>query len=122
MSAAISPLAVLLAQAGAATDAATQSQAFWFIGGLVAVCVMANQVMGAIVTFRKLKGADPTADHRYASKAALGEVKIDLEGLRGEVRGISTTLQNELRAIHRALGRIEGRLGTEPPDRSSGTI
>jgi hypothetical protein len=110
----LSPLALFLAQTPPPLDAAAQGQAFIFLGGLVAVAVMGNQVMGAIVTFRKLRGNDPQADGRYATKSELINVEKTVEGLRGEVRAQALTLSNELRAIHRALGRIEGRLGSGP--------
>ena len=97
-----------------------QTQPLWVLGGLVGIAIMANQVMGAIITFRKLKGSDPTADIRYASKIEVDDVKKDVSVLRGEVKGISHTLQNELRAIHRALGRIEGAMGTDPDFKKRG--
>ena len=92
------------------------STAMTWVGGLIAVVVIANQVMAAMINARKLRGADPETDERldgrYASKTAVEEVSRELATLRADVRNVTTTVANELREIHRALGRIEGQLGT----------
>jgi len=101
-----------------APSAGDYSAAFTWLGGMVAAAIIANQVMAAILNARKLRGADPETDERldsrYASKASVDEVSRELSNLRSEVGHVSTTMSNELREIHRSLGRIEGRLKTQP--------
>jgi hypothetical protein len=111
--------ALFLAQASPAapTSGDINAAAVW-IGGLCAVAVIANQIMSAMINVRKLRGVDPDSDARhearYASKTVVDELAKDVASVRTEVAVVSNTLSNELRAIHRSLGRIEGRLGTDP--------
>lgn len=106
-------LSALLAQSGALPDKDQLGSAGIFILGLAACCVIGNQVMSAILNMRKLKGLDVSSDGRYAAKTDLADLAVDVAALRGEVVAVNNTLSNELRAIHRSLGRIEGRLGTD---------
>lgn len=91
-------------------DANTQSQAFIFLGGLVAAAVMANQVFSAIVSFRKLKGVDPADDKRYATKDELETLRSEVGGIKNEVTSLSKTITNEFSSLNRSIGVLEGML------------
>lgn len=101
----------LLAQtATAPPDAATQNQAFVFLGGLVALAVMANQVMGAVISWRKMKGADPAEDRRYATKQEHNLLRDEVIGLKSEMSGLQKTITNEFATLNRSIGVLEGML------------
>lgn len=101
----------LLAQAPpVAMDAATQNQALVFLGGAAALSFLANQIMGAVLNFRKLKGADPLDDKRYASKAEHDALKGEVIGLKSEMSGLSRTITNEFSSLNRSIGVLEGML------------
>lgn len=105
----------------------------WLLAALAALSVAVNQVTGGIVNVRKLKGLDPAADDRYATKdehqstkdriaAAEAEMaskaehqatKDRLTAVEAKQEALQITLSNELSAIHRALGRIEGHLSAQ---------
>jgi hypothetical protein len=105
----------------------------WLLAGLAALSVAMNQVTSGIVNIRKLKGIDPGSDDRYAtkdehqstkdriaaaetemaSKAEHQATKDRLTTVEAKQEALQLTLSNELSAIHRALGRIEGHLSAQ---------
>ena len=95
-------------------DPATLNQAMIFIGGLTAVAVIGNQVMGAMLNFRKLKGSDLTSDGRYASKAEHDALRDEVVGIKSEMAGLARTITSEFNGLHRAIGRLEGKIDTQP--------
>jgi hypothetical protein len=113
--------ALFLAQASPAapTSGDTNAAAVW-IGGLCAVAVIANQIMSAMINVRKLRGVDPDsdarADARFASKAAVDLLAKEVAVVRTETTFLANTLAQELRAIHRSLGRLEGRPNEKDKD------
>ncbi|MFT3992615.1 MAG: hypothetical protein QM680_14570 [Luteolibacter sp.] len=116
------PLAIaLLASAADVPADATISQGMVWGGGLVAFSICANQVTGFWNNLRKLRGNDPAADNRYATKEELAAsirplseniLKVEAELAAGDTRfsKIEQTISNELISINRALGKIEGYL------------
>lgn len=105
----------------------------WLLASLAALAVAANQAAGVIVNVRKLKGIDPAGDDRYVSKSehqstkdriATAEAEMAsksehqatkdrLTAVEAKQEALQITLSNELSAIHRALGRIEGHLSAQ---------
>jgi hypothetical protein len=83
----------------------------WVLGGLLTLSISANHIRQFFLSFRQ----NPPADDKFATKAEHRDLEGQVCGLRGEVSAMRTTLSNELRSIHRALGRIEGALGTMTP-------
>ena len=99
----------LLAQTG--TDPATTvTQAVPTLIGLMALIVIGNQVMNGLINFRKLKGADPVDEHRYASKAEHQALREEVITIKTEVSGLSRTLTNEFSSLNRSIGVLEGML------------
>jgi uncharacterized OsmC-like protein len=91
-------------------DVDSPSSIGWLLLTLAGLAVALNQVLGAILTMRKLKGADASADSRYASTERVNHIETNVNEMRGEVKAIQVTLNNELCSIHRCLGRIEEHL------------
>jgi hypothetical protein len=92
----------------------------WLIAVIAAIAVSANQILGAVLNVKKLKGNDPDIANTYTTKSEHGELVKQVDVLKTEVRGISRSLSTEFSAINRALGRIEGQLAhisknTHPP-------
>jgi hypothetical protein len=105
----------LLAQTTAATggpDPATLNQAMVFIGGLTACAVIANQVLGAMTGFRKLRGADPAEDLRYVTKPEHQALKDEVLSLKSEFQGLARTITHEFSELNRSIGVLEGMLTT----------
>lgn len=94
------------------TSAGTVAGAVVWLGGLAVVCVVGNQVMGAWINFRKIKGTDPMAEARYALKEEHNNLARKVSSVEGKVDNLTLSLQSELRDINRSLGRLEGALGT----------
>jgi hypothetical protein len=86
----------------------------WLMVCLAALFASWNQLTGGIVNFRKLKGADPQADGRYATKNEHNSLAEKVAGHDGQLQRLNGTLATELREINRALGRLEGAVGTSP--------
>lgn len=110
------PLALaLLAVEGAAPlpDPSSPQTVGWLLLALAAVAGAVNQALGGVVNFRRLKGADQAEASRWATK----DEHVALEA---RVESVERTQASELRDIHRALGRIEGALGTQPATRAAG--
>jgi hypothetical protein len=125
----IALFATALAQNTAGNDPATLNQAMIFIGGLTACAVIGNQVMGAMINFRKLKGLEPavTAANTAATEATDRKIKglehdmRDLElrmekrigehlgGINTRLQSFETTLGRLVGDFNRSLGRLEGR-------------
>lgn len=108
------PLAIfsLAVMAQGLPDPKSAEATGWLILALAGLSVAANQVAGFVVNFRKLRGTTPEEAGRWASNEALATLAGDLAETRGRVSKIESTQAHELQAIHRALGRIEGSLGT----------
>lgn len=106
----------LLAQTAAATapgnDAATLNQAAIFIAGLTACAVIANQILGALTGFRKLRGADPAEDLRYVTKPEHQALKDEVLSLKSEFQGLARTITHEFSELNRSIGVLEGMLTT----------
>lgn len=86
----------------------------WLLLTLAALAVAINQAQGVILNFRKIQGKAVEERADLVSQGEHRALKEEVDVLRGEVRGLATTLTNEMRAIHRSLGRIEGALNTSP--------
>lgn len=112
---------LFLAQANPPAPSAgdINAAAVW-IGGLCAVAVIANQIMSAMINVRKLRGVDPDsdarADARFASKATVDLLAKEVAAVRTETSFLANTLAAELRAIHRSLGRLEGKKSDSSKD------
>ena len=76
--------------------------------------MVGNNIMGAMLNWRKLKGGDPEADDRYATKNDHLALASHVTRLEGQVMALNVTIANELRTINRSLGRLEGAAGTAP--------
>lgn len=88
------------------------ASAGWLLLAIGAVAVAVDRVLSIFTTVRKLKGVDPAADARYASKDDHDSLGARVSGLETEMRLLNTTVANELRAVNRSLGRLEGAAGT----------
>lgn len=115
MSAALSPLAIVLLAQTAAPDAASQAQAFYVLGGIVALAVMGNQIMGALISWRKLKGTDPQDDRRYASKAEHDALRDEVVGIKADFSNLSRTINIQFNDLQRSIGRLEGKIDDKKP-------
>ena len=91
-------------------DSATLKQAAIFVGGLTACAVIANQILGAMQGFKKLRGADPAEDRRYVSRPEHEALKDVVISLKGEFQGLSRTITNEFSELNRSIGVLEGML------------
>jgi hypothetical protein len=103
----------LLAQTATATggnDAATLNQAAVFVGGITACAIIANQVLGVMHGWRKLRGADPVEDMRYVSKPEHQALKDEVLALKTEFQGLARTITNEFSELNRSIGVLEGML------------
>ncbi len=119
----------VLAQTPAANDPATLNQAMIFIGGLTAVAIIGNQIMGAMLNFRKLKGQDPniTRDVEASDKKIKAleddmkamELRIEkrigehLGGIGVRLSNMENTLSRFSADFNRSLGRLEGKHSEE---------
>lgn len=83
---------------------------FVAIGGLALTC---NQILGAVLSVKKLKGQDPT-DGRYASRDDHDSLTHRVSGVEIQMATLNNTVAVELRAMNRSLGRLEGAAGTRP--------
>lgn len=92
----------------------------WLVLALAAAAVAYEKITGGIINTRKLKGADPEHDARYVTKPELDAVKEQISRIEGQTASIQLTVNNDMRAVHRALGRIEGALGTSPVNPNQG--
>jgi hypothetical protein len=108
----IMPITYLLANV--LPDPSSASALGWLVLTAAGAALAANQLLGAVITVRKLRGNDPETDARYATKHEITNIATDVAALEGRIDQVNKTLSTELRDIHRALGRIEGALGTEP--------
>lgn len=104
-----------LSQIPATPDQATLNQAMVFVGGLVAVAVIGNQLMGAVIAWRKLKGSDPTDDKRYATRSEHQALRNEVGELQMDVKVLIRSTNNTLGDIQRSLGRLEGKVDTMTP-------
>lgn len=105
------PLPELSLLASSLPDPASSESTGWLfvaIGGLALTC---NQVLSAIVGFKKLRGEEPT-DGRYASKDDHDGLTHRVTGLEVQMSTLNNTVAHELRAMNRSLGRLEGAAGT----------
>lgn len=91
-------------------DAATAGQATAWLLGLAALCVVANQIMSALLNARKLRGADTTADTRYASRTEVSQISADVASLKMDVHQLSRSINQNLVDMNRTLGRLEGAI------------
>lgn len=82
----------------------------WLMLALAALAVAGEKITGGILNVRKLKGSDPAADDRYATKDEHNALKDRVTSQEAKQEALQITLSTELAAIHRALGRIEGHL------------
>lgn len=108
MSDVLTPLALFFIASTPSTG--TQEQAFWFLGGLVALAVMANQVLSAIVSWRKFKGSDPGSDMRYATKQEHLSLREEVIGIKADFQALSRTINHSFNDLQRTIGRLEGKL------------
>jgi hypothetical protein len=92
----------------------------WVVLALAAAAVAYEKITGGIINTRKLKGADPEHDARYVARGEFEAVKEQTSRLEGQIASIQLTVNNDMRAVHRALGRIEGALGTSPVNQNQG--
>lgn len=91
-------------------DADTLTQAAVFIGGLTAVAVIGNQLIGVAINWRKLKGADPGDDQRYATRQEHVSLKNEVTGMKSDYTTLLRTMNASFEDIQRSLGRIEGEI------------
>ena len=101
-------LPVLAQAAEPLSDSLKGALVLWVLGGMLTLSISANHLRQFFLSFRQT----PAADDKFCTKAEHKDLEGQVNGLRGEVSAMRTTLANELRSIHRALGRIEGALGT----------
>lgn len=113
-------LAALFPLAQSSLDPATQSQAFVLLGGIAALSLIANQIMGAVINFRKLRGADPADDRRYASRAELDALHDEVTVFKSDFSALSRTINNSFSDLQRSIGRIEGKLDSKPGRSTAG--
>lgn len=109
------PLAILTIIAETLPDPSSPNSVGWLfvaIGGLALTC---NQILGAVLSVKKLKGQDPS-DGRYASRDDHAGLSHRVTGLEAQMATLNMTVANELRAMNRSLGRLEGAAGTRPPN------
>lgn len=92
------------------TDPDTQAQALVFIGGLTACAVIANQIMGALVTWKKLKGSDPVSDGRYTTKQEHQALRDEVVGIKSDFSALARTINQSFNDFQRSLGRLEGKI------------
>jgi hypothetical protein len=105
---------VFLAQNAA--DPATLNQAMIFIGGLTAVALIGNQLMGAIINFKKLKGVDPSDDRRYATKSEHEALTREVSTIKAEFSALTRSINHSFNDILRAVGRLEGKIDKKSQD------
>jgi len=111
----------LLAQtAPAMPDAASQNQAFIFLGGLVALAVMANQLLGAVNSWRKFRGIDPGEDKRYATRQEHQALRDEVVGIKADVSALCRTINTQFNDLQRSIGRLEGKIDGKKPGSSAG--
>ncbi|MBB5351075.1 hypothetical protein HNR46_001309 [Haloferula luteola] len=104
----------LLAEIGGALpDPESPQTVGWLLLSLAAVVATGDRIMSGMLNWRKLKGADAAEHSQYVTKPEHHALKEDVSNLDGRVTSIERTLTSEMQAIHRALGRIEGKLGTK---------
>jgi len=109
MSDVLAPLAFLFV-ATSTPPTGTQDQAFWFLGGLVALAVMANQVLSAVVSWRKFKGSDPGSDLRYCTKQDHQNLRDEVIGIKSDFSSLTRTINQSFNDLQRSIGRLEGKL------------
>lgn len=86
----------------------------WLLAAVAGIALTGNQILGWILNIRKLRGNDPAADQRYATRTEHEGLQQQVNGIEVKLQQVSATLANELRSINRSLGRLEGALGTAP--------
>lgn len=86
----------------------------WIVLALAAASMAYEKITGGILNTRKLKGSDPEHDARYVSREEFNALKERTISVEAKQEVSQTTMSNELSAIHRALGRIEGHLSALP--------
>jgi hypothetical protein len=109
------------------TDPVSSAQAtllLWAVIGLFALFKAVDSASAIWARFRKT----PPADQIYASKSELAALEGRMVAMEGTVSkrldGINSTLENELRSVNRALGRLEGQIAarTGPPPSRPGQL
>lgn len=110
----ITPLLCVLVLGQTLPDPKHPSTVGWLLVAAGAVAVAVNQVTGGVLNFRKLKAGDRLDAARFATRQEHAALASQVGEVKGEVSAMQKTLSTELRSVHRALGRIEGALGTAP--------
>lgn len=111
-------------ESGGLPDPSSAGAIGWLILTVSALALSANQIMGGILNYKKINRGDMdasrSADARYASLNEVTDLRGRHDKLDSRVSYLERTTATELRAIHRALGRIEGELGTAPKSSEEG--
>ncbi len=108
------PAAFLSLVAQTLPDPNSSASIGWLLAALAGLALTVNQILGTLLNIRRLRGNDPAADERYATKDEHNALSDRVTLMQGEIRAQGSTLATELRAIHRSLGRIEGAMKIEP--------
>ena len=112
--------------ADALPDAAQMAAAVKLMIGLASLCVIANQVMGAVNNWRKIQGdgeINPAAKERIKSlEQEMREMELRVERRIGEslgsintrMHGLEVSVTSMVKDFSRALGRLEGASEQNP--------
>jgi hypothetical protein len=107
--------------AGALPEANSPAAGVWVLGGIAALAVMVNQILGVLEKFRKLKTPDPInpveSDRIKALEDEIRAVELRMERRIGEVMGsintrlqsLESTISHLVSDFSRALGVLEGK-------------
>lgn len=106
------PFAVLFFLA-ALPDPNSGESVGWIVLVVGGLALTGNNIMGAVLNWRKLRGGDPASDERYVSKGEHASLVGTVTRLEGQIAAQGVTIATELRAINRSLGRLEGAAGTD---------